>query len=343
MRILLYNLFKVYIKTVFFFYSKKIKIEGRENIPETGAVLFTANHPNGLLDPILIASSIKRKTHFLVKSGAFKNPKVAILCDWLGMLPVYRVRNGIRQVAKNNLVFKKCRKLLKDQKVLLIFPEGTHNKKRTIRPLSKGFTRIVFGTLDEQPDLKINIIPVGLTYQNSSVYPSGIALHFGRPILVNDFYNPQKKFDATNNLKKEVTQELQALTVHIDNNESFEKINNSLNNTVKDFTEVNEVNQIIKSKNDSKDVVKKSSFSLLKILVIINSILPYLFWKIIDKKNTEIEFRDTFRYVINSITFPLYYALISIVLSQYFNWKIGLAYFTASLLLVFVNTKTSKI
>ena len=76
MKKLLYYLFKVLIKTQFFFYTKRIKIEGAENIPEKGAILFTANHPNGLLDPILIASNIKRKVHFLVQAGVFKNKTI---------------------------------------------------------------------------------------------------------------------------------------------------------------------------------------------------------------------------------------------------------------------------
>ena len=343
MRILLYNIFKIYIKTVFFFYSKKIVIKGKDNIPKTGAVLLTANHPNGLLDPILIASSIKRKTHFLVKADVFKNPKIATFFDWLGMMPVYRIRDGIRQITKNNQIFEQCRKLLKSERILLIFPEGSHAKKRTIRPLSKGFTRIVFGTLDEQSDIDIHIVPIGITYQDSSVYPSGIALNIGQPILVNDFYNPEKKFESTKKIKEEVAQQLQKLTVHIDDNDEFETVNNKLNNSIKDFTKVDEVNQIIQSKNYPESTKKPNKFSILKGLVIINSFLPYFIWKKIDRKITEIEFKDTFRYVINSITFPLFYFLQSVLISYFFSWKVGVMYFLSSLVLVIILSKTSRI
>lgn len=340
MRVLLYYIFKVLIKTGFFFYAKKIKISGKENIPKKGAILFTANHPNGLLDPILIASNISRKTHFLVKADVFKNPKVATFFDWLGMMPVYRIRDGINQLAKNNLIFEKCRALLKNEKALLIFPEGSHMRKRTIRPLSKGFTRILFGALDENPNLKISVIPVGITYQNSSKYPSEIALQIGKPISANEFYNTEELHKSTLNLKQEVTKQLQALTVHITNDENYETIEANLNHLTIDFTEVTTTNKLIQTNkyNDIKKRPKKRK-SILKLLIIINSFIPYFLWKAIDKKITEIEFKDTFRYGINMITFPLFYFINSLIISYFFNWKAGFIYFSCSLFLVLLHTK----
>ena len=87
MRFIIYYFFKVFVKTGLFFYSKKIKVTGKNNIPKDGAVLFTSNHPNGLIDPLIIATHIKRKTHFLVQAGVFKNKSVANFFDLLGMTP----------------------------------------------------------------------------------------------------------------------------------------------------------------------------------------------------------------------------------------------------------------
>lgn len=341
MKIILYYIFKVLIKTQFFFYTKRVKISGKENIPKKGAILFTANHPNGLLDPLLIASNINRKVHFLVKADVFKNPKIATIFDWLGMMPVYRIRDGIRQVNKNNLIFDKCRNLLKNGKVLLIFPEGSHARKRTIRPLSKGFTRIIFGALDENPDLKIHVIPVGVTYQNSSKYPSEVAIQIGKPILANNFHNPKELHVATLSIKKEVANQLQKLTVHI-NDEHYMETEQKLNDLAIDYTNVKDTNQIIASNNYAhikpKEVAKKS---FLKYLVIINSFIPYLLWKKINAKITEIEFLDTFRLGINTLLFPFFYVLQATIIAYFFNWEIGSLYFMTSLLLVLLHTKTA--
>jgi len=69
MKLPLYYLFKLYIKTSFLFYCKKIKVSGKKNIPKKDPVLFLANHPNGVIDPILIAASTKRPVNFLVQAA----------------------------------------------------------------------------------------------------------------------------------------------------------------------------------------------------------------------------------------------------------------------------------
>lgn len=343
MKLPLYLLFKLYIKTSFFFYCKKIKTSGTSNIPKKGAVLFLANHPNGVIDPILIAASTKRSVNFLVKADIFKNSKIAVFFSWLGMMPVYRIRDGRKQLAKNTLIFKKCRNLLHQNKSLLIFPEGTHNKRRRIRVLNKGFTRIVFGALDENPNTRVNIVPVGITYQNSSNYPSKVAVNFGEPILASNFYDANEVFQSGVTLKKKVAKELKKLSVHIENKENYTETITKLNNTNLDFTEVNKVNKIIETeKYPEKVKAKKNKTSILKSLIIINSFLPYILWKKIDKQIKEIEFKDSFRLTINSISFPIFYLCISVVLTVLFNWKIGLIYFSCSLLLILLHTKTAS-
>ena len=57
-----------------FFYSKRIKVSGRKNIPKKGAVLFAINHPNGLVDPLYVTTTNRRQNHFLVRAASFKNP-----------------------------------------------------------------------------------------------------------------------------------------------------------------------------------------------------------------------------------------------------------------------------
>ena len=342
MKLPLYYLFKLYIKTSFLFYCKKIKVSGTRNIPKEDAVLFLANHPNGVIDPILIAASTKRPVNFLVQAGVFKNNTITTIFGWLGMLPVYRIRDGRKQLAKNNLIFEKCRKLFKEHKTLLIFPEGTHSKKRYIRTLNKGFTRIVFGALDDNPNIRIHIVPIGITYQDSSIYPSGVSVNYGNPIFVSEYYNGTEVFKSAIALKKKVAKELKKLSVHIDK-ENYNETIGTLNKLEIDYTEVNTVNNFIKTNNyPTSKKHRKRNFSILKTLIIINSVIPYLLWKKLDKFNKEVEFRDSLRLALNSITFPLFYTVQSILISYFFNWKIGLTYFICSLLLVILYTKTAN-
>ncbi|CAL2076953.1 1-acyl-sn-glycerol-3-phosphate acyltransferases [Tenacibaculum sp. 190524A02b] len=343
MRSIIYSLFKVFIRIGLFFYSKKIIVKGTENIPKKGAVLFMANHPNGLIDPILIATHIKRKTHFLVRAAVFKNRIVAYFFDLLGMMPIYRIRDGVKQLSKNQAIFDKCESILKNNKTLLIFPEGSHNRKRTIRPLSKGFTRIIFQTLENNPQTVIHIVPIGITYQNASAYPAKIALSFGTSITTDSYFKNSNKTEVVNFLKNEVTKQLENLTVHIDDDDNYENTLSLLNKQNVDFTDVVYTNKLIEQKSikSSNSKVKNERFKPLLYLLIVNSFIPYTIWKLLSKKVDEVEFIDTFRFSFNIILFPFFYTVQSFLMYLAFNWDTAVLYFTFSILLVLLYTKVS--
>ena len=71
-----YNFIRLIIKIGLFFYTKRIKVSGKNNIPKKGAVLFAINHPNGLIDPLIATTNIKRDNHYLVRAASFKKPVV---------------------------------------------------------------------------------------------------------------------------------------------------------------------------------------------------------------------------------------------------------------------------
>ena len=55
------------IKSSLFFYTKRISVHGKVYVPKKGAVLFMVNHPNGLLDPLVVAVNNPRILHFWFK------------------------------------------------------------------------------------------------------------------------------------------------------------------------------------------------------------------------------------------------------------------------------------
>lgn len=339
MKTLWWYFVKYFVKSSLFFYSKKIKVTGKENIPKKGAILFMVNHPNGLIDPLIIAINNPRVQHFLVRAAVFKKPLVKKFLGTLNLMPIYRIRDGVQQLGRNQEIFEKCFSIFDKQKSLMIFPEGSHDRRRTIRPLSKGFSRIVFGALERNPDLQIHIVPVGLTYQNSSVYPSNISLKYGTPILANDYYNAENINAETKKLKDAISSQLETLSVHIPNNENYEDTLAKLNKANVDFTKVDEVNEMIRSGNISGRKRRVNILGFLKPIILLNSIIPWLLWKFVDNKNDEIEFVDTFRYGINTLTFSLFYILQTFLVAYFFGWNIAGIYFGTSLILVLLYTK----
>ena len=341
MKKLWYNFFKIYIQTGLFFYTKKIKIVGRENIPKKGAVLFAVNHPNGLMDPLMVTTNTPRITHYLVRAAIFKKPIVKKWLATLNLMPIYRIRDGVRELSKNTEVFNDCYDILNQQQALMIFPEGSHDRRRTIRTISKGFTWILFGALEKYPNLKITVIPVGVTYQNSSQFPCKVAIHYGNPISANELYNPKELNKSVNAVKEAVSNQLKKISVHIPLDENYNKVLQRLNNNNIDFTKVKATNHMIQSENVNAHTCGYNYGKLIKLPFILNSILPWMLWKIISKKIDEIEFIDTFRFGIGISIFPIFYLLQTYIIYTFYGATIACIYFFATLLVALLYSKSA--
>ena len=96
------------------------EVSGRENIPEDGPVVIAANHLS-LLDPPVLGAAATRKVHFMAKSELFKPAWFGALIRKLGAFPVRRGAMD-RDAIKTGLT------ILKENKVLAVFPEGTRSK-----------------------------------------------------------------------------------------------------------------------------------------------------------------------------------------------------------------------
>ncbi|CAM1364541.1 Acyltransferase [Tenacibaculum litopenaei] len=331
MKTKLYTIVKSIVKTGLFFYSKKITVHFKAPLPKDGAILFTANHPNGLLDPLLIATRVPMPLHFLVQAGVFKNPRIARYLSYLGMMPIFRIRDGLKSLAKNEAIFEQCEEILANRGAILIFPEGSHHRNRTVRTLSKGFTRILFRALEKNPTKKIYVVPVGITYQQSAAFPSKSAVHFGTPIVANTYYNAEISNANIQALKREVSEQLKTLSVHIPNDEHYDSAVASLVAAQTDFTAVTDVNKIIATRKFPAVAKKRFAWETpLWYLIVINSILPYLLWRKVYKKIKEIEFVDTFRFSINLLLFPLFYSIQSTLIGYFFTPLLGVLYFCLS-------------
>lgn len=98
----------------------RLRVVGRENVPQRGGVLIAANHVS-LLDPPLIGSCLTRMVHFMAKQELFEIPIFGRLISHLNAFPIKRAERDMA-------AFKTAQRILENGGALIIFPEGTRQR-----------------------------------------------------------------------------------------------------------------------------------------------------------------------------------------------------------------------
>jgi len=315
-----YYFFFYWVSAALFFYYKKIEVVGVENVPLDKPLLFLSNHQNALMDILLIATRCKRKPWYLTRADVFKSRIFKPLFAFLQMLPVYRLRDGKSNLPKNKEIFRECGQLLEHREAILLFPEANHNLNRRVRPLSKGFTRIIDAAFTANPNIDLQLIPIGQNYQSPTSAGDKATLYFGEPISVRQFRN---KEDFAQRVKQVVFDELTNLTTHIDE-ENYNMVMEKLERFNVDFTKPTEVNERF-AKNGFENVPKKTNNAATLVFRFLFRLIniPMIFlWRLLLKpKLPEPEFEATFRFGFVLLVYPLVYTLSLIVLGTIYNAK----------------------
>jgi len=165
-------------------FFRKITVYGLENIPDKGPVIFVSNHPNTLIDPLMVASRLPTQTHFLANASIFTNGLMKFLLRKMNTIPVYRQedrKNGYN--GDNQAIFRDCFTLLNQDGRILIFPEGTSIYERRLRTIKTGTARMALGALQANGFQKdIAIVCVGLFYSSPEHFRSEVLVNFSKPL-----------------------------------------------------------------------------------------------------------------------------------------------------------------
>ena len=338
MKTLWYYVVKAVTRLGFTFYFNNVRLEGVANIPKDKPLLLVANHQNALIDPLLIGAYSPRVLHFLTRADVFNKPLIKMLLSSVNMMPIYRIRDGRSSLNKNQAIFDKCQTIFDKNGCVLIFPEGNHNIRRRIRPLSKGFTRIVSGSLEKNPDLNLYIQPIGINYSGHKRYRSKVSIYYGNPIKANDYVGALNDNGDLLSLRDKVSDEMKLLTTHIDDLDNYDKI--ASNFEPQDFLYPEKVNTAIASDSfPTHGQTKGKKGTWLQHLVRANTLLPLFLWRRFKPGISEPEFIATFKFVFAILIVPVCYAIQAIIVAWLFGSYAAWTYLSVSILLAFMLTK----
>jgi len=150
-----------------------------------GPVLLVANHANMLLDPLLLMRVTGRRAVPLVKAPHLRTPLFGWVLRGLGALPVYRRQDDPRLLAKNQSALGEAAEVLREGRMLLVFPEGGSEPGPALRPLKTGASRVALGAEAAAGwTLDLVVLPVGLSYEGPERFRSCALAVVGEPIRV---------------------------------------------------------------------------------------------------------------------------------------------------------------
>lgn len=191
------NFLRILMKHFFSFLETIVyrpKIVGMENIPKETAALICPNHVHAL-DSAIIVAKFKRKVNVLAKEELYKNGFIRFIADLFGIYPVKPDSKSMESV-------KISLRILKNNELLMLFPEGTRNG------MAKG-VKPKDGAIKLAIKAGVPIIPVG--FQGNFKPFKKIKVNIGEPI----YYKEYKDEINNKELIEELTQDLMKKIVEL--------------------------------------------------------------------------------------------------------------------------------
>lgn len=128
----------------------RIRVDGRENIPEKGGALFVCNHLS-LVDALLLAASTDRPIRFIMYKGIYDRPWIKPVARIMRAIPIsseLRPREMLHSL-------RSATEAIRNGEVVCIFAEGQITRIGQMLPFRRGFERIM-------RDVEAPIIPIAL-------------------------------------------------------------------------------------------------------------------------------------------------------------------------------------
>ncbi len=215
---LLYRGLRRILKLGLELYFVDIRSLGAERIPEDAPVIFAANHPNSIMDTVVLGSQTSRTISYLARSGLFDNPLVALLFNNAGVIPIYRRQDGPAPEGANEDAFRAAYEVLEAKGTIGIFPEGQNAPERHVREIKTGTARIALGAEAKNDwQLGVRVIPVGLNFEDRDRYLTRVLVRFGEPIdarALREQYEEDERA-AVRELTDRIQEGIRAEAVHV--------------------------------------------------------------------------------------------------------------------------------
>lgn len=182
---MIYTIVKV-VLGILFRLLYRFNIQSREKIPPSGPAIVAANHTS-YADPIIVALVSQRPVSFMAKEELFGIP----LFNWLiRSLHAFPVRRG----KSDRVAIQRALKVLADDEVIGIFPEGTRQRSGIgLGPVEEGMALLAIKS--NAPIVSLAIVGSDKIIPEGKILPRfpKIEARVGRVIHPDEFSPPEKE------------------------------------------------------------------------------------------------------------------------------------------------------
>jgi glycerol-3-phosphate O-acyltransferase / dihydroxyacetone phosphate acyltransferase len=215
-------------------FYRDIRIRHADRIPRSPTPLLLAvNHPNALVDALVVGWALRRRLTITAKATLFESPVLGWFLQLAGVVPLRRasderkrrtagtgpdtVRSGTGEQidqARNEEAFRAIIDRLDNGGAILIFPEGKSHDEPALAPLRTGPARIALRAQREACAKTLAILPVGLVFEQKETPRSRVLVDIGEPLYVHDWIAEAGDAAGVDALTREIGQRLHEVTLN---------------------------------------------------------------------------------------------------------------------------------
>lgn len=185
-RVIVKFLVRIFTLVVF-----RVQTYGQENIEKDKPYIMCANHTSNW-DPPILYTATKREMYMMAKEELFRNKFIYWFANKTNIFPVKRGKKDIESI-------KKSIKVLNDNKILAIFPEGTRNGIIKNGKIQNGPAYLAART-------GVQVIPAKI---EGNFKPfTKVRIYYGKPLDFSNYKSKKPEKETLDLISNKITEEI---------------------------------------------------------------------------------------------------------------------------------------